>query len=287
MVRRVVICADDYGLAPGVSRAIRDLAAARRLSATSVMTVFPGLAREAVALDDVRRARASEVLETGTGAFGIGLHLTLTGGFQPLTAAPLKGECLPSLSELIRASLLRRLDLQAVEREIEAQFLAFFDLFGRPPDHVDGHQHSHLLPGIRSLALAATARHAPRAWIRDCTPAPGTGLGLNLKGRLIGVFSLGLARDARARGIAVNRGFAGAYDFSGAADFRALLERALAFLPQGGVMMVHPGYVDDMLAQRDPVTEPRAAEFAVLAELDLPDRLIRLGLRLEHEPITA
>ena len=35
----ILVCADDYGIAPGVSAAIRQLVAARRLSATSCMVV--------------------------------------------------------------------------------------------------------------------------------------------------------------------------------------------------------------------------------------------------------
>ena len=39
--RRIRLCADDYGLSPGVNRAIRDLIARGRLNATSVMVVGP------------------------------------------------------------------------------------------------------------------------------------------------------------------------------------------------------------------------------------------------------
>ncbi|HSV29265.1 MAG TPA: ChbG/HpnK family deacetylase, partial [Candidatus Omnitrophota bacterium] len=37
----VTLCADDYGLAPGIGRAIRDLIAAGRLQATGCMTGSP------------------------------------------------------------------------------------------------------------------------------------------------------------------------------------------------------------------------------------------------------
>jgi predicted glycoside hydrolase/deacetylase ChbG (UPF0249 family) len=49
-MRRIVICADDYALSPGVSAGIRELLAAGRLNATSVMTIFPELEAEAKAL---------------------------------------------------------------------------------------------------------------------------------------------------------------------------------------------------------------------------------------------
>lgn len=268
--RRIVICADDYGLAPGVSRAIRELALAGRLNATSVMTLFPNLEAEAQALLKVAEA-------TG---LGIGLHLTLTGGFAPLVATPSGEGRLPGLRDLILKAHLRRLDLAAVEHEIEAQFRAFAALFGRPPSHVDGHQHAHVLPGIRPLLLAATRRHAPAAWVRDSSPAPGVGEGVDLKGRLIGFFSAGLRRDAEALGLKANTGFAGAYSFKDANAFRAVLARALARLPEGGAVMVHPGHVDEVLVARDPVTEQREAEFQVLAAEEFPKALTRNGISL-------
>jgi len=42
------LCADDYGLSPGVNRAIRDLIERGRLNATSVMVVGPAIGRDEV-----------------------------------------------------------------------------------------------------------------------------------------------------------------------------------------------------------------------------------------------
>ena len=46
--RRIWLCADDYGLSPGVNRAIRDLIGRGRLNATSVMVVGPAIGRDEV-----------------------------------------------------------------------------------------------------------------------------------------------------------------------------------------------------------------------------------------------
>ena len=52
--RRIWLCADDYGISPGVNRAIRDLIKRGRLNATSVMVVGPAIGRDEVAaLQDV------------------------------------------------------------------------------------------------------------------------------------------------------------------------------------------------------------------------------------------
>ena len=45
MSRRIWLCADDYGISPGVNRAIRELIERNRLNATSVMTVGPSIDR--------------------------------------------------------------------------------------------------------------------------------------------------------------------------------------------------------------------------------------------------
>ncbi|MDI4663355.1 ChbG/HpnK family deacetylase [Xanthobacter autotrophicus] len=277
-MKRVVLCADDYAISPGVSEAIRRLIAARRINATSVMTVFDGLIEEADCL-----LAAAE----GTDA-SIGLHVTLTGTFPPLTRgiAGADGH-FPALSRVVVAALSRRLDAQAVEAEVEAQFQAFLDAFGRPPDHVDGHQHVHVLPVVRKAVLTATARFAPRAWLRDVTPARAALHGFDVKGRLIGAFASGFARDATPFGLATNRGFGGAYDFSADHDFATLLTHFLKGVPDGGLVMVHPGRVDDPLTARDPLTQQREVEYAVLhgeampAILDAADVSLALpdGLR--------
>src|SRR5713101_15457 len=75
--RRIWMCADDYGISSGVNRAIRDLIVRGRLNATSVMVAAPSFARpEAVAL---------AILNSGAPRAAIGLHLTLTAPFGPLS----------------------------------------------------------------------------------------------------------------------------------------------------------------------------------------------------------
>lgn len=267
-MKRIVICADDYGIAPGVSAAIRALLAERRINATSVMTVLPDLFQEADLLLPMTGGQAS-----------IGLHVTLTGSFEPLTHG-FKGATFPSLGKLMAQAFARRLDPVNVKAEVETQFLAFEEAFGRPPDHVDGHQHVHLLPVIREAVIEATRRRAPNAWIRDCTPAPGTLMGLDPKGRFIGLLARGFAEQAKAAGLTVNKGFAGAYDFKMGTNYGRVLTHFLNGLEDGGLVMVHPGLVDEALVKRDPVTRAREAEYEVLAGAQLPQILLATGAQL-------
>ena len=67
-----------------------------------------------------------------------------------------------------------------------------------------------------------------------------------------------------------NPAFAGTYDFHGSADFAAMFARFLGGLPEGGVVMCHPGFVDETLRNLDPVTTAREAEHAYLASDRFP-----------------
>ena len=272
-IRRIVLCADDYALAPGVSSAIRMLISRGRLNATSVMTLLPGLAKEASAL-----AATSTPIR-----LLIGLHVTLTGPFAPLRASPLpsKDGRLPVLAEYTKPTAWLRISQSAVETEVGAQIEAFRGVFGRLPDFVDGHQHVQLLPCVRAGFLAAVARAAPKAWVRQCAPASLRRMLMgNAKTTALAWLSRGFRRSARAKGLATNPAFAGAYGFSTAEDFGSLFARFLAELPDGGVVMCHTGFVDAELRARDSLTDRREAEYTFLAGDGLPQALERAGATL-------
>ena len=48
-------------------------------------------------------------------------------------------------------------------------------------------------------------------------------------------------------------------------DFGALMRRFLDGLPEGGLVMCHPGFVDETLISLDPLTTQRETEHAFLA----------------------
>jgi predicted glycoside hydrolase/deacetylase ChbG (UPF0249 family) len=79
-------------------------------------------------------------------------------------------------------------------------------------------------------------------------------------------------RAARA-GIAFNTAFAGAYDYLRKPDFAALMQQFLQGLPDGGLVMCHPGFVDDTLESLDPLTTQREAEYSFLASDRFPSLL--------------
>jgi chitin disaccharide deacetylase len=263
--RRIWLCADDYGLSPGVNRGIRELIERGRLNATSVMVVGPAIGR-----DEVSSLKAAIA---NSPRCAVGLHATLTAPFYPLTMhfRPLDGGMFLKFPKLLRAGLLRRLDPEIIRAELTAQLVAFGELFGRAPDFVDGHQHAQLFPGVRDAFLAAVKENAPNAWVRQGGRNAPLAARLGApKALFLDLLSAQFRRRAARARIAFNPAFAGAYDFSGQPDFGALMREFLERLPEGGLIMCHPGFVDETLTSLDPFTVQREHEYAFLGGEDFP-----------------
>jgi predicted glycoside hydrolase/deacetylase ChbG (UPF0249 family) len=257
--RAVVLCADDFALAEGVSEAILRLVAAGRLSAISCMAISPLWASLAGGLRDIQ-SRCD-----------VGLHLTLTEhaptGRMPKLAP---GGRLPGLGRLTAIAFAGGLDRTEVRAEVLRQYDAFVSAHHRPPDFIDGHQHVHLLPGIRDSVLELVASHPPdrRPYLRLCWEAPARVLARRIavdKAMLIAWLSLPLRRAAARLGLAANDSFRGVHEFDPRADYATLFPR---FLTGGGrrpLVMCHPGFPDDRLRVVDRVTDQRRDEYDYFA----------------------
>jgi predicted glycoside hydrolase/deacetylase ChbG (UPF0249 family) len=263
--RRIWLCADDYGLSPGVNRAIRDLVGRGRLNATSAMMVGPAIGRDEVS--------ALQAVAASRSRCAIGLHATLTAPFRPLTMhfQPIDGGMFFDFPKLLRAGLLRRLDPEIIHAELIVQFAAFRDVFGRAPDFVDGHQHVQLFPQVRDAFLTAVKEAAPNAWVRQGGRRQPLARRLGTpKALLLDILSAQFRKRASRANIAFNPGFDGAYDFSRQPDFGVLMRQFLDRLPEDGVIMCHPGFVDDILVSLDPLTVQREREHAFLGGEEFP-----------------
>lgn len=272
--RHIWLCADDYGMAPGVNAGIRELIAGGRLNATSVMVAAPHLGPdEARALDELNRdgKRAA-----------IGLHVTLTAPFTPMTAgfAPNRDGAFLPLGETMRLAMARRLRPEPLLAEISIQLRAFREIFGRAPDFVDGHQHVQLFPQVRDAFIKAVAEGAPSAWVRQCGRANSLRRLHDRKALVLDILSMAFRRRADRQGLVTNPAFAGAYDFTPKADFPRIFPRFLSGLPDGGLIMCHPGYVDDILKTLDPLTTLREHELAFFKSEVFPRCLAEHGVAL-------
>jgi chitin disaccharide deacetylase len=272
--RRIWLCADDYGISPGVSAGIRELISRERINATSVMVAAPHFNNnEAAALD---------TLNSGKKRAAIGLHVTLTAPFGPLSAdfSPVRQGRFLSLNDILRAAVARRLRSETLVIEIATQLQAFIETFGRPPDFVDGHQHVHLFPQIRDAFLKVVARAAPHAWVRQCGRRHTRGHPFDRKGLVLDVLSVAFRRKARRLGIAFDPAFAGTYAFHAKANFGQIFPRFLPGLPDGALIMCHPGFVDAELKALDSLTTLREHEFAYFNSDAFPHVLAEHGVAL-------
>lgn len=271
----IALLADDYGIAPGVSRGIRELLAAGRLSGTSCLVLSPHWKDEAPALRDL------------TAWADVGLHLALTD-LSPLGRMPHLAPLgkLPGLGKLIVAAHLGRLRAEEIGQEIDRQLDAFEEAMGRPPDYIDGHQHVQQLPVVREIVLdrlkhrlppgtALRVCHEPLAAIRR------RGIAV-LRAAVIAAIGRPLRRLADDNAIASNRRFAGVRNFTERQPYRALFRRYIADPPHGLAIMCHPGYPDDALRKLDPVVDSRSGELAYLSGADVLDDLARAGATLSR-----
>jgi predicted glycoside hydrolase/deacetylase ChbG (UPF0249 family) len=262
--RHIWLCADDYGMSVSVNAGIRELIMRGRLNATSVMVAAPHLNDDEVP--------ALELLNSGVKRAAIGLHVTLTAPFKPMSEgfAPMRGGGFLPLADMFRASTARRLHPDALVIEIATQLRAFFEVFGHPPDFVDGHQHVHLLPQVRDAFLKVVAETSPNAWVRQCGRANSLRRLHDRKALVLDILSVRFRRRAARIGIVTNPAFAGAYAFTSKANFAKIFPRFLTGLPDGGLIMCHPGFVDAELKRLDSLTHLREREFAFFNSDDFP-----------------
>jgi predicted glycoside hydrolase/deacetylase ChbG (UPF0249 family) len=242
----ICVCADDYGLDPGVNEGIARLAESGRLQAVSAMVGAPAFRNGVAAL-----------ARLGERDIDIGLHFDLT-------QFPLR-ESASGLGRIIAASLTGRISPDRVGTEFRAQLDAFESALGRPPDFVDGHQHVHQLPGIADIVVAELARRGIRPWLRCSRPKRSTGAGnFDPKSQVIDL--LGRRRTSRlaaAAGLRQNQWLLGVYGFGVDADrYRDLLRSWLGAAGTGDLLMCHPALGTD---PADPIRAARRQEFEVLS----------------------
>jgi predicted glycoside hydrolase/deacetylase ChbG (UPF0249 family) len=80
--------------------------------------------------------------------------------------------------------------------------------------------------------------------------------------------------------VRTNFAFAGTYSFRPHADYAALFPDFLDGLPDGGLVMCHPGHVDPQLRQLDPITDLREREYAFFRDESFPKLLAAHGIAL-------
>jgi chitin disaccharide deacetylase len=154
-LNRLVLTADDFGLAEEVNEAVELAHRKGVLSAASLMVAGPA-ARHAV-----RLARRMPRLR-------IGLHLVLVDGTPALPPAELpelidaQGALRDNLIGMALRLALRPRARRQMAREMAAQFAAFRRT-GLILDHVNAHRHFHVHPVMATLLLSLVREHRVKA----------------------------------------------------------------------------------------------------------------------------
>jgi predicted glycoside hydrolase/deacetylase ChbG (UPF0249 family) len=259
-MKKLVLCADDFGLHAGVSSGIVELAHAGRISATSVMTLAPNWRGDAVALRPLQ------------GRIDVGLHLDWTSSF-----AIKAGHGAP-LSVVMRRAWLG--GLSRARSVIERQLDAFEDVWGAPPDHVDGHQHVQQFNGVRQALVAVLDQRYglgnAKPYLRLSRPVGWQG---GIKGTVIAAMgAAALARDARRQGLSVSSHLSGIDDFRG--DLAAYSQQMAMWLqstPERALIMCHPANAVDA---DDEIAQARLREWRYLMSPDFSQALVQAQVQL-------
>jgi predicted glycoside hydrolase/deacetylase ChbG (UPF0249 family) len=235
-MKSVILCADDFAQNESISQGILSLIAQRRLSATSCMTNSPHWPEH------------SALLKSFSDQAAIGLHFNLTEG-KPLgkmsRLAPLGH--FPSLSILLKQSLLRKLDLAEIENELHHQLSQFEKYMGRLPDFIDGHQHIHQFPIIRDIVLKVYNERLKKnnSLIRSVSEKNFASLFRNTgKIKRSVIYLMGSSRfknQLAHHDIRHNTSFSGVYDFEQSKNYSQLFPQFLEAIEPKGWIMCHPG----------------------------------------------
>ncbi len=261
-MRRLIVNADDFGLTPGINRAI--IQAHERGIVTSTTLMANGGAFE----DAVRLALHQQL--------SVGCHVVLVDG-APILPRPEVASLLEdgshyysSLGRFVRAIYSGRIRAEEIEAESTAQ-IRKLQATGIRVSHVDTHKHTHMFPQVlkplvraaKACGVTAIRRPFEGSLVRQLWSKPN----LWLRGLEVGTLRAlegNFLRSVREVGLSTTDGAVG---IAATGEFdESLLTAALTGLPDGTWELVcHPGYQDSSLDRlRTRLRESREEELKLL-----------------------
>lgn len=264
-MKQLIINADDFGLTPGVNRAVLEMNEAIALTSTTLMACSQSFE------EAVQGAKAHPEL-------GVGCHVVLVDGSPvlppeqiPTLVEPSTGQLRPTLGAFVRDLQLGRIREKEIEAEAEAQ-IHRLQQHGIRVTHIDTHKHSHMFPRVlRPVTRAALGRGVKAirnpfepSWSLSATP--GAPLVRRMEVLVLRFFRRYFLECVRHAGLATTDGAVGvlATGTLNPETVRSLLQA----LPEGRWELVcHPGYQDENLLKiRTRLRESREIERAALLE---------------------
>ncbi|MGA3223771.1 MAG: ChbG/HpnK family deacetylase [Acidobacteriaceae bacterium] len=271
-MKRLIINADDFGLAPGVNRAIVELQQAGALSSATLMATAPYFSPA------VYMAFAQPGL-------AVGCHVVLVDGSPARHPEEVPSLLDPSNSSLFRTTVggfLRDLVRGRIrEQEIESEAIAQIQRIqssGLTVSHIDSHKHVHAFPRVLAPLLRA-ARHCGVRCVRNPFE-PGWSLRATRAAsawrrtqvRAMRTQHGAFTRLTKEHGMMTADGSIGLLATGTLDD--SVLRSLLHAMPEGTWELVcHPGYQDAALEQaRTRLRASRETERSALLEV-IPDVL--------------
>ena len=279
-MRRLIINSDDFGLTPGVNRAIAEANRSGVLTSATIMANASAFTEAAIL------AKAQPALKTGC-------HIVLIDG-DPVS------ESLPSLTngstrfrtslkDFALAAVRGKLSADEIQCEAEAQ-IRKIQAQGLTVTHVDSHKHTHIFPDVLRPLLRAARACGIRGVRNPFEPFPTRARGALLGSRGMWLRTAGVmafqifAREFRTvlrqEEMLSTDGTVG-IAATGRLNQRMLLN-ILDALPEGTWELVcHPGYSDaELKATGTRLTVSREIELAVLTSQETKEALIRQRIEL-------
>lgn len=262
-MKRIVLCADDYGQSPEISQAILGLIKRQKLSATSCMVTNFDWPLHASWLTDYKNK------------VDIGLHFNLT-----------HGEKCSSLTKIILKSHLCILNKTAIRDALNSQLDSFFNAMHMLPDFIDGHQHVHQFPIIRDVLFEVyeSKLRNHHCYLRSIY-SPDVWFDVNDKAfikkiilQLLGARSF--KRELIKRGIPHNSSFAGIYTFKDVDNYSPFFVSFVKKIQDRGILMCHPGLEDKKY--QDSIGKSRYREYVFFASDDFNPLLEKLGVKISR-----
>ena len=237
--KRVIVNADDFGLTESVNDAVIACHQAGIVKSTSVLANGDGL------------CDALEKFGDHPG-LGLGLHLTLVYGepaASPENVSSLifkNGKLAAGYPKFARRYFPGRIKISEVEYEWESQYEK---LAGYKIDHLDSHQHLHLLPGLFKLVVKLALKwgiHYVRVPFENFKIGlPGT---TALSGKVLNFYTIGKKNLLAENNLKTTGNFYGS-SFSGAMT-ENVWSKLWAQIPAGLTeIMCHPGIENEQARQ--------------------------------------
>jgi len=281
-LRRLIINADDFGLTPGVSRAISETHQRGIVTSTTLMA-------NSRSFDDaIASAKSMPRLS-------VGCHVVLVDG-EPILAR----ERVPTLlaggsrfrngfGDIAKSALCKKINAAEVEAEVTVQIQKVQNA-GLTVSHVDSHKHVHMLPQIGAAIVRAAHACGVRAIRNPFVPLKPLALAHLLRRpklwtrytetKILRRYHRQFRQLASEAGMVTPDGSFGVIS-TGALDLN-LFRAIVGSIPDGTWEFVcHPGYVDEALGTiRTRLRESREKELQVLTSEEARQMLAEHGIEL-------